>query len=115
MGYAEEIEEMLEIKVYEIGGHQEIFTSKVWRRLFDIKEKNYIELCHEFYCTFAFDEKMITYGVCPRTTWYDKMQRNELWLMSKFEAKHQNVYVMWPGFGWKNGSRGKTSESKEIV
>ncbi|GKD41519.1 hypothetical protein Tco_1261726, partial [Tanacetum coccineum] len=133
MGCAKEIEEMLEIKVYEIGGQQEIFTSKVWRRLFDINEKKYTKLCHEFHCTSAFDEvcaddelrtkkvinisseeelhlsrsivstirhpilrvlqKMITYEVCPRTTGYDKMQRNELWLMSKFEAKHQNGYV----------------------
>ncbi|GKE57349.1 hypothetical protein Tco_1496534 [Tanacetum coccineum] len=33
---------------------------------------------------------MITYGLCQRTTGYDKIQRNELWLMSMFEAKHQN-------------------------
>ncbi|GKA14616.1 hypothetical protein Tco_0694262 [Tanacetum coccineum] len=38
-------------------------------------------------------QKMITCGVCQRTTWYDKMQRNELWLMSMFEAKHQNGYL----------------------
>ncbi|GJR74199.1 hypothetical protein Tco_0086564 [Tanacetum coccineum] len=36
---------------------------------------------------------MISYGVCQRTTGYDKMQRNELWLMSMFKAKHQNGYV----------------------
>ncbi|GJT83795.1 hypothetical protein Tco_1058137 [Tanacetum coccineum] len=36
---------------------------------------------------------MITYGLCQRTTGYDKVQRNELWLMSMFEAKHQNGYV----------------------
>ncbi|GJW35362.1 retrotransposon ORF1 [Tanacetum coccineum] len=34
--------------------------------------------------------KMITYGLCQRMTRYDKIQRNELWLMSMFEAKHQN-------------------------
>ncbi|GJY73528.1 retrotransposon ORF1 [Tanacetum coccineum] len=56
MGCAEEIEDMLEIKVYEIGGQQEIFTSEVWRRLFDINEKIYTELCHEFYSTYTFDE-----------------------------------------------------------
>ncbi|GKA48680.1 hypothetical protein Tco_0741638 [Tanacetum coccineum] len=38
-------------------------------------------------------QKMITYGLCQRTTGYDKVQRNELWLMSMFEAKHQNGYV----------------------
>ncbi|GJV71603.1 hypothetical protein Tco_1491598 [Tanacetum coccineum] len=56
MGCTEEIEKMLEIKVYEIGGQHEIFTSEVWRRLFDINEKIYTELCHEFYSTYTFDE-----------------------------------------------------------
>ncbi|GJS67960.1 hypothetical protein Tco_0682525 [Tanacetum coccineum] len=56
MGCAEEIEEMLEIKVYKIGGQQEIFTFEAWRRLFDINEKIYTELCHEFYSTYTFDE-----------------------------------------------------------
>ncbi|GKF31230.1 hypothetical protein Tco_0101028, partial [Tanacetum coccineum] len=56
MGCPEEIEEMLEIKVYEIGRQQEIFTSKAWRCLFDINEKIYIELYHKFYSTYAFDE-----------------------------------------------------------
>ncbi|GJT27279.1 hypothetical protein Tco_0907554 [Tanacetum coccineum] len=56
MGCAEEIEEMLEIKVYEIGGQQEIFISEVWRRLFDINEIIYTELYHEFYSTYDFDE-----------------------------------------------------------
>ncbi|GJV23083.1 hypothetical protein Tco_1375778, partial [Tanacetum coccineum] len=56
MGYAEEIEDMLETKVYEMGGQQEIFTSETWRHLFDINEKIYTELCHEFYSTYAFDK-----------------------------------------------------------
>ncbi|GJW91201.1 retrotransposon ORF1 [Tanacetum coccineum] len=153
-------EAMLEIKVYEVGGQEEIFSSEAWRRLFDTNERIYTELCHEFYSTYDFDEvcvddelvtkklikfrlcgrsglrsdenfdardywlsissvenlhlskslastirspilrvlqKMITYGVCQRTTWYDKVQRNKLWLMSMFEAKHQNGYanVAW--------------------
>ncbi|GKC18467.1 hypothetical protein Tco_1020617, partial [Tanacetum coccineum] len=32
MGCAEEIEEILEFKVYEIGGQHEIFTFEAWRR-----------------------------------------------------------------------------------
>ncbi|GJT83906.1 hypothetical protein Tco_1058248 [Tanacetum coccineum] len=132
--------------------------------LFDIKEPIYIELCHEFYSTYEFDEdvtdeelitnKLIKFrlGGCIHsltllefahrlglyhsaqireegfevyfqgglrsdehfnardywlsfssedelhlTTWYDKIQRNELWLMSMFEAKHQDRYanVAW--------------------
>ncbi|GKA12610.1 hypothetical protein Tco_0692156 [Tanacetum coccineum] len=42
-------------------------------------------------------QKMITYGLCQRTTGYDKMQKNEIWLMSMFEVKYQNGYanVTW--------------------
>ncbi|GKC70344.1 hypothetical protein Tco_1116227 [Tanacetum coccineum] len=182
---------MLEIKVYEVGRQEEIFSSEAWRRVFNINEPIYTELCHEFYSTYEFykivtddelmtkklikfrlggrghtltllefarrlslyhsdeineegfevyfqrglrsDEnfnardcwlsisseedlhfsrslaltirspimrvlqKMITYGLCQRTTGYDKMQRNELWLMSMFEVRHQNGYanVAW--------------------
>ncbi|GKA67652.1 retrotransposon ORF1 [Tanacetum coccineum] len=41
--------------------------------------------------------KMITYGLCQRITEYDKIQKNNLWLLSMFEARHQNGYanVAW--------------------
>ncbi|GJT52950.1 hypothetical protein Tco_0988004 [Tanacetum coccineum] len=41
--------------------------------------------------------KMITYGLCQRTTRYDKVQKNNLWLLSMFDARHQNGYanVAW--------------------
>ncbi|GKA74275.1 hypothetical protein Tco_0780577 [Tanacetum coccineum] len=50
------IEDMLEIKVYAMGGQEEIFTSEAWRRAYDINEPIYTELCHEFYSTYEFDE-----------------------------------------------------------
>nr|GEX62647.1 hypothetical protein [Tanacetum cinerariifolium] len=107
---------MLKIKVYEMGGQEETFAYEAWRNAFDINEPIYTELCHDFYSTYEFDEevytmllksvrsaastirspilrvlqKMITYGLCQRTTGYDKIQKNELWLMSMFEARHQN-------------------------
>ncbi|GJX76215.1 hypothetical protein Tco_0323026 [Tanacetum coccineum] len=56
MGCAEEIEAMLEIKVYEMGGEEDIFNSEAWRRAFDINKPIYTELCHEFYSTYKFDE-----------------------------------------------------------
>ncbi|GKB88948.1 hypothetical protein Tco_0961220 [Tanacetum coccineum] len=56
MGCAETIEEMLEIKVYEMGGDEEIFTYEAWRHAFDIREPVYTNLCHEFYATYEFDE-----------------------------------------------------------
>ncbi|GJZ19322.1 hypothetical protein Tco_0555912, partial [Tanacetum coccineum] len=34
--------------------------------------------------------KMIIYGLCQRTTRYDKIQKNDLWLLSMFDARHQN-------------------------
>ncbi|GJR81475.1 hypothetical protein Tco_0152260, partial [Tanacetum coccineum] len=41
--------------------------------------------------------KMITYGLCQRTTGYDKIQKNDLWLLSMFDARDQNGYanVAW--------------------
>nr|GEV55235.1 DNAse I-like superfamily protein [Tanacetum cinerariifolium] len=45
-----------EIKVFEKGGQEEIFTSEACRRAFDIYEPIYTELGHEFYSTFEFDE-----------------------------------------------------------
>ncbi|GKB90251.1 hypothetical protein Tco_0962523 [Tanacetum coccineum] len=37
--------------------------------------------------------KMITYGSCQRTIGHDKIQKNDLWLLSMFDARHQNGYV----------------------
>nr|GEY35553.1 retrotransposon Orf1 [Tanacetum cinerariifolium] len=34
--------------------------------------------------------KMITYSLCQRMTGYDKIQKNDIWLLSMFDAKHQN-------------------------
>ncbi|GJZ81653.1 hypothetical protein Tco_0646647, partial [Tanacetum coccineum] len=34
--------------------------------------------------------KMITYGLCQRTNGYDKIHKNNLWLLSMFNARHQN-------------------------
>ncbi|GJY53691.1 hypothetical protein Tco_0445355 [Tanacetum coccineum] len=100
---------MLKIEVYEMGGQEEIFTSESWRRAFDINEPIYTKLCHEFYSTYEFDEvvtdkelimkKLNKFRLGGRghsltllefAHRYDKIQRNELWLMSMFEARNQN-------------------------
>ncbi|GJR79360.1 hypothetical protein Tco_0150145 [Tanacetum coccineum] len=52
----EEIENMLEIKVYEAGSREDIFSSEAYRRVFYINELIYTELCHEFYSTYDFGE-----------------------------------------------------------
>ncbi|GJW41357.1 hypothetical protein Tco_0067202 [Tanacetum coccineum] len=59
--------------------------------------------------------KMITYGLCQRTTGYDKVQKNDLWLLSMFDAGHQNGYanVAWLIVRWmKKKGAGTQKESK---
>nr|GEU82390.1 hypothetical protein [Tanacetum cinerariifolium] len=51
-----EIDEMLRIKLCEVGSNEEMFTSVTWIRAFNINELIYLELCHEFYSTYEFDE-----------------------------------------------------------
>nr|GEX85551.1 hypothetical protein [Tanacetum cinerariifolium] len=99
----------------EAGSDEEIFTSVAWVRAFNINELIYTELCHEFYSTYEFDEvcaddelqteKFIKFRLggrahsltllefARRTTGYDKIQKNDLWLLSIFNAKHQNGYA----------------------
>nr|GEU52520.1 reverse transcriptase domain-containing protein [Tanacetum cinerariifolium] len=150
MGCGEEIEEMLEIKVIEMGGDEEMFTSKAWRRALikfrlsgkdhsltlvqfakplglyenkDISSKGFesyfIRGLHsddnfnarDYWLRISSDDdlqlsrshvakikkpvlrvfqKMISYSLCQRTNGHDKMQKNDLWLLSLFEAKNQD-------------------------
>ncbi|GJW98955.1 hypothetical protein Tco_0180763 [Tanacetum coccineum] len=59
--------------------------------------------------------KMITYGLCQRTTGYDKIQKNDLWLLSMFDARYQNGYtnVAWLIARWvKRKGYGTQKESQ---
>ncbi|GJZ57194.1 hypothetical protein Tco_0612688 [Tanacetum coccineum] len=59
--------------------------------------------------------KMITYGLCQRTTGYDKVQKNNLWLLCMFDARHQNGYsnVAWVIARWmKKKGLGTQKESQ---
>ncbi|GJZ48914.1 integrase, catalytic region, zinc finger, CCHC-type containing protein [Tanacetum coccineum] len=59
--------------------------------------------------------KMITYGLCQRTTRYDKIQKNDWWLLSLFDARHQNGYanVAWLIARWlKRKGHGSQKESQ---
>nr|GFA79771.1 hypothetical protein [Tanacetum cinerariifolium] len=82
MGCAEAIEEMLEIKVYEMGGDEEIFTSEAWRQ---ISSENELVISRSSAGTFKKPilkvlQKMITYGLCQRTNGYDKVtQEKKSW------------------------------------
>nr|GEY31568.1 hypothetical protein [Tanacetum cinerariifolium] len=159
----EMVEEAMLLRLFVAGAKEEIFTSEAWANAFNVKERIYSEICHEFYSTYEFDEvyatdelktkkiinfrlcgrafswtlleiaksdehfnaqeywlsisreenlslsmshastiwnpvlrvlhKMITYGLCQRTIGYDNIQKNDLWLLSMFDARHQNRYA----------------------
>ncbi|GJX67735.1 retrovirus-related pol polyprotein from transposon TNT 1-94 [Tanacetum coccineum] len=58
---------------------------------------------------------MITYGLCQRTTGYEKIQKNDLWLLSMFEDRHQNGYanVAWVIAKWmKRKGAGSQKDSQ---
>ncbi|GJU99705.1 hypothetical protein Tco_1328976 [Tanacetum coccineum] len=54
--YGKRIDDMLRIKLCEAESNEEIFTYVAWIRAFNIKEPIYVELCHELYSTYEFDE-----------------------------------------------------------
>ncbi|GJT75074.1 hypothetical protein Tco_1041799 [Tanacetum coccineum] len=59
---------------------------------------------------------MITYGLCQRTTGYDKVQKNDLWLLSMFDARHQNRYanVAWVIARWMKRKGAGTQKESQI-
>nr|GEW65883.1 hypothetical protein [Tanacetum cinerariifolium] len=56
MGCDGDIDDMLRINLREARSDKEMFTSFAWIRAFNINEPIYIELCHEFYLTYKFNE-----------------------------------------------------------
>ncbi|GKD21778.1 hypothetical protein Tco_1223481, partial [Tanacetum coccineum] len=56
LGCGNAIEDMLKVRVNEMGSNEVLFTSEAWKRAFDINEPIYTKLCHEFYATFEFDK-----------------------------------------------------------
>ncbi|GJU10106.1 hypothetical protein Tco_1132502 [Tanacetum coccineum] len=60
--------------------------------------------------------KMITYGLCQRITRYDKIQKNDLWLLSMFDARHQNGYanVAWLIARWMKRKGAGTQRESQI-
>ncbi|GKA58889.1 hypothetical protein Tco_0758202 [Tanacetum coccineum] len=59
---------------------------------------------------------MITYGLCQRTTRYDKVQKNDLWLLSMFDARHQNGYsnLAWVIARWMKRKGAGTQKESQI-
>ncbi|GJW72052.1 hypothetical protein Tco_0128969 [Tanacetum coccineum] len=60
--------------------------------------------------------KMITYGLCQRTIGYEKIQKNDLWLLSMFDARHQNGYanVAWVIARWMKKKGVGTQKESQI-
>ncbi|GJU24033.1 retrotransposon ORF1 [Tanacetum coccineum] len=60
--------------------------------------------------------KMITYGLCQRMTRYDKVQKNDLWLLSMFDAIRQNGYenVAWVIARWMKRKGADTQKESQI-
>ncbi|GJY69974.1 hypothetical protein Tco_0472956 [Tanacetum coccineum] len=100
-----EIDDMLRIRLREAESNKEMFTYVAWIRAFNINEPIYAELCHEFYSTYEFDElffarrlvlkssEELEEDVFNRTIRYDKIQKNDLWLLIMFDARHQKKEV----------------------
>ncbi|GJU80415.1 hypothetical protein Tco_1282780 [Tanacetum coccineum] len=59
---------------------------------------------------------MITYGLCQRTTGYDKIQKNDLWLLSMFDSRQQNGYanVDWLIARWMKRKGSRTQKESQI-
>ncbi|GKF24925.1 hypothetical protein Tco_0080819 [Tanacetum coccineum] len=59
---------------------------------------------------------MISYRLCWRTTGYDKVQKNDLWLLSMFDARHQNGYadVAWVIAKWMKRKGAGTQKESQI-
>ncbi|GJU44863.1 hypothetical protein Tco_1202129, partial [Tanacetum coccineum] len=60
--------------------------------------------------------KMITYGLCQRMNGYDKIQKNDLWLLGMFDARHQNGYanVAWVIARWMKRKGAGTQKESQI-
>nr|GEY96497.1 hypothetical protein [Tanacetum cinerariifolium] len=142
MGCDGEMDDMLRIKFRAAESNEEIFTSVAWIRAFNINKPIYSELFTSFiqlmnlmklglYHADELDEdrfnvyfegvlrvvhKMITYGLCQRTTGYDKIQKHDLWLLSMFDARHQNRYanVAWLITRWMKREGAGTQKESQI-
>ncbi|GJR69093.1 hypothetical protein Tco_0015158 [Tanacetum coccineum] len=105
MGCGKAIDEMLTIKLFVAGTNEEIFTSEAWTNAFNIDERIYCELCHEFCSTYEFDEvcaadvlktkKIIKFRLCGHAfswTLLEFAKRLGLYNSVKIEEEGFDVY-----------------------
>ncbi|GJR79654.1 hypothetical protein Tco_0150439 [Tanacetum coccineum] len=131
MGCDEEIYDMLRIRLCEAESNEEIFTFVAWIRAFNINKPIYVELCHELGLYKADELEEDGFNVYFEgglrndghfnaqeywTTGYDKIQKNDLWLLSMFDARHQNGYanVAWLIARWMKRKRAGTQKESQI-
>nr|GEY44581.1 hypothetical protein [Tanacetum cinerariifolium]GFA19930.1 hypothetical protein [Tanacetum cinerariifolium] len=92
VGYGEEIDQMLKISLKEAESNEDIFFSVAWLRAFNIQEPIYVELCRDWYFIMLRNwmKKVLILIFRVGRNGYEKIQKNDLWLLSMFEARHQN-------------------------
>ena len=66
MGCGETVEEMIEIKLIEAGGDEELFVYEACKRAFNCQEVIYKELCQEFFSTYQMDENFSQEEICAK-------------------------------------------------
>ncbi|GJY32441.1 hypothetical protein Tco_0416910 [Tanacetum coccineum] len=93
MGCDEEIDDMLKIRLREGESDEEIFTSLQTKKIIKFKVGGRV---HSL-TLLEFSRRSGLYHADEmeedgfnRTTGYDKIQKNDLWILSMFDARHQN-------------------------
>ncbi|GJQ93540.1 hypothetical protein Tco_0004679 [Tanacetum coccineum] len=94
LGCGNAIKDMLEARVNKIGSDEVLFTSEALKQAVAddelmMKKSIKFRLCGKAYAMSILD--------FVKRLGYDKVQKNELWLLSMFEANHQNGYA---NFTW---------------
>ncbi|GJV75259.1 reverse transcriptase domain-containing protein [Tanacetum coccineum] len=91
LGCASVIDEMLEIRVHEIGSDEVLFTSKAWLNAFNINEPIYTEICQEFYATFEFDEAVADEDLLTEIMQIDKNKLHNTRTNPKFSKARNSL------------------------
>nr|GEV81787.1 hypothetical protein [Tanacetum cinerariifolium] len=144
IGCIEEIDHMLKISLKEAQSNEEIFFFVAWsKKIISFRlggrslrsDENFnareyweristdrdLHLSRSSITSVRFSilrvlHKMITYELCQRATGYEKIQKNDLWLLSMFEARHQNGYanVAWVIAKWIKRKGARSQKDSQI-
>nr|GEV18167.1 reverse transcriptase domain-containing protein [Tanacetum cinerariifolium] len=100
MGCDEKIDDMLRIRLHKARSEEEIFT--------------FVAL--GLYQAAKLDVEGFNVYFEGEDNWYDKIKKNDLWLLSMFHAKHQNGYVnvTWLIARWMKRKGAGTQKESQI-